>query len=403
MYRRDFLRTALQRTAALSLGPVLPAFLRAAAAPAAGQDRVLVVLQLSGGNDGLNTVIPYADDAYYQNHFTLGIGKAAVLKVDETIGLHPSLRGFADLLEAGRLALVQGVGYPQPDRSHFSSMDIWHTARLQPQPRTPGWLGTLLDNQRGAEPLALPALHLGGEDQPRALRAEGVSIPTVRNLDGFRLRASDADVRATLAHAAALPRAGGHAWLDAITQGTRAALASSEQIQQALGGAGQGKGYPDSDLAAQFRSIARLIVAGTRTRIFYLTLNGFDTHARQADAHAGLLKQAGDAVSAFLADLRASGEADRALVMVFSEFGRRVRENANQGTDHGAAAPMFLAGPGLKPGPCGAHPSLTDLDDGDLRHHTDFRQVYATVLDRWLGVDSEAVLGARYEALKVFG
>ena len=398
MHRRDFLRTA-----ALSLAPALPAFLRAAAAPAARQERVLVVLQLGGGNDGLNTVIPYADDAYYQNRATLAIGKTAVLRVNDQLGLHPSLRGFADLLEAGRLAIVQGVGYPHPDRSHFSSMDIWHTARLRPQARTPGWLGRALDDQRGNDPLALPALHLGGGDQPRALQAERVSVPTVRDLNGFRLRAPDADVRATLAHAAALPRAGAHPWLDAIAQGTRAAIASSEQIQAALGAPGGGKGYPDNELAAQFRSIARLITAGTRTRIFYLTLNGFDTHARQADAHAGLLKQAGDAVSSFLADLRAAGEADRALVMVFSEFGRRVRENTNQGTDHGAAAPMFLAGSGLKPGPCGVHPSLTDLDDGDLRHHTDFRQVYASVLEQWLKIESEAVLGERFEPLKVFG
>ena len=399
MRRRSF----LQQSALVSVGTsAAPIVLRAAAPPASKGDRVLVVLQLSGGNDGLNTVVPHADDTYYDQRFTIAVPKPQVRRIDDHIGFHPALEGYSDLLEAGRLAVVQGIGYPNPNRSHFSSMDIWHTARATPGPRDDGWLGAAADRLPARDDHSVVGLHLGGGERPRALHGRVAPIPSVRSLRDFQLDLGDRWLE-TFARdqAEAAATGGGNDLLDYIRATSRAAIVSSRQVRQVLGDGPGPVRYPPSDTADHLRTVARLIDAGLGTRVYYLSVGGFDTHANQRDAHAGLLRRVAEASRAFLADLAARGQLDRVLLMTFSEFGRRIRENGTKGTDHGTAAPLFLAGGKVAAGPHGEHPSLTDTDQGDLKFHTDFRRVYATVLDRWLSVDSEAILGAAHKPLPV--
>ena len=397
--RRNFLKSAVGSATLLSLTPSVPSFLWQASAQAAGNksENILVVVQLTGGNDGLNTVIPFADDEYYKNRFTLAIGKNVTLKINDRLGFHPSLRGFADLLDAGRLAVLQGVGYPNPDRSHFSSMDIWHSARREESRRNTGWLGRWLD-ARPSDGRDVPGLHLGGDKLPLAVVGQTVRVPSARSLNDFQLNDSgDSAWRAALQQAVDAERPAADDMLKFLQSSTTAALSSSQRVLEARRQYNTPVNYPGTGLGQQMRTVAQLIDAGLSTRIYYLTLDGFDTHAEQGGAHAGLLNELGGAVNSFLQDLQHHGHHERVMVMMFSEFGRRVRENASSGTDHGAAAPLFLAGGTVKPGVVGKHPSLTDLDDGDLKFHTDFRQVYTTVLEDWLRCDAASILGDKFQ------
>lgn len=402
--RRDFLKAALGSSAVVALGAAAPRFLVEAAARESNAqgETVLVVVQLSGGNDGINTVVPYGDDVYYRNRFTLALEKDKLHKLDDYHGLHPSLGGFAKLVDERRLAIVQGVGYANPNRSHFESMDIWHTARREPQGRSVGWLGRYLDAAAKARDASAPAsdlsaLHLGGGQYPLALAALDVVAPSIRSVDQFKLQdGGDRRLREAIEKLSATARPGDDDLLSFVQSSTAAALASSRRLQDALGKYSPAAKYPGTKLAQSLSTVAQLIDAGMATRIYYVALDGFDTHSEQKDAHASLLAELGDAVKAFVDDLAGHHHADRVLVMSFSEFGRRVRENASRGTDHGAAAPMFLAGGKVKPGLVGKHPSMTDLDDGDLKHHTDFRQVYAAVLKNWLGWSPAEILGGEY-------
>jgi uncharacterized protein (DUF1501 family) len=400
--RRRFLKTTLGTSALVSMGLHVPAFLArsaAAAGAAKSRDRVLVVVQLSGGNDGLNTVIPYADDAYARNRIVLRIPPDQVLKVDEYVGLHPQLTGFARLIEERRLAIVQGVGYPNPDRSHFRSMDIWHSAQPEISQPQDGWLGrslAQLDAEVGGD---VPALHLGPQELPLALVSQERPVPSVESLENFQIRtAGGALTTAALSQLASAPRPA-NPLLSFVQRSTLTAYASSQQVRQALKDERSATSYPGFGLARKLQSIAHLIDADLATRIYYVSLDGFDTHANQAQAHAGLLNELSSSLAAFTDDLAQRGHLERVVVMTFSEFGRRVKENASQGTDHGAAAPMFLLGAGIKAGVIGEHPSLTNLDEGDLKHHTDFRRVYATLLQRWLACNSRSVLGSAFEPL----
>lgn len=404
--RREFLARTLGSTAVVSFGSVYPHFwLRAASgADPSNGETVLVVVQLSGGNDGLNTVVPFGDPEYRRKRPTLAIAADEVLTVTDEIGFHPSLRGFADLLEDNRLAVVQGVGYPNPNRSHFESMDIWHTCQRKTERRVDGWLGRYLDLARSQLAGDVAAMHLGSEKQPFALAARHVRVPSVRSLEGFRLQVDgDEELSKSIEQLTGGPRRGEHDLLDFVRTSTVSALAASRRVAEASRDYTSNQTYPDTELGRNLRSVAQLVDAGLSTRIYYVALDGFDTHARQIDAHAALLRQFSEAVTAFLGDVKDHGHGDRVLVMAFSEFGRRVRENASEGTDHGTAAPMFLAGSPVNAGLIGAHPSLADLEDGDLKYHTDFRQVYACVLEKWLGWESANVLGGQYEAVEAIG
>ncbi len=399
--RREFLTTAIGSTAVVAVGARPPEFLlqAAAAESAAHHDTILVVVQLSGGNDGLNTIVPYADDAYRKNRPKLAVAESNVLRIDDYCGFHPSLRGFADLLEDNKLAIIQGVGYPDPNRSHFESMDIWHTCRRNKQQRQTGWLGRYLDATSTSDGRDVPALHFGGEKQPLALAAQEVRVPSLRSVEQFHLRGADDKLQAVVRTLVGAERQQANPLLGFVQTSTSSALAASGRVRAQVRKYDPQAEYPDSPLADRLRIVAQLIEAEMGTRIYYVELDGFDTHAQQADAHAGLLRQLGDAVGAFIRDVAAHDHDDRVLLMTFSEFGRRVKENASAGTDHGAAAPMFLAGSPVQSALVGAHPSLTDLEGGDLRHHTDFRQVYASVLQQWLHWESESILDRRYDTL----
>jgi len=403
--RRQFLRSTVGSSALISLTATAPQFLLNASAAATAHhsksENILVVVQLSGGNDGINTVIPYADDLYAANRFTLRVSSSGVHKINDHVGLHPNMKGFSDLLEDGKLSILQGIGYPNPDRSHFKSMDIWHTAQREEGHRGVGWIGRCLDRIDG-NPFDVPAVHLGSDRQPLALVGERIQAPTIDSIKDFKLDDDgNRKLRESMTAAAQAERSQDSPLLSFLQQGIVSAIASSERVQEALRSYSTSIKYPPSRLAQQLRTVAQLIDADLKTRIYYLTLGGFDTHANQSSAHPDLLRQLSDGITAFLQDLTLHGHGQRVLVMTFSEFGRRLRENASRGTDHGAAAPMFLAGGGVKPGVIGEHPSMTDLDQGDLKFHTDFRSVYAAVLEDWLKFDSKAILGATFEPLPV--
>ncbi|MFT4691713.1 MAG: hypothetical protein ACI9OD_003939 [Limisphaerales bacterium] len=404
--RRKFLQTTVGSSALLSMSPAAPQFLLQTSAAAETKKtaggNILVVIQLSGGNDGLNTVVPYANDIYNANRFTLRINPGQVLKINDEVGFHPAMSGFSELLEEGKLSVLQGIGYPNPNRSHFSSMDIWHTGHHNEKDRSTGWLGRYLDRS-ASDGGDVPALHLGTDQQPLALAGEHVQVPTAASMEDFKLDVGgDSHLRGAIRNHAEIERKEADSLLGFLQQSTLGAFASSQRVQEALSKYQTSTDYPSFPLARRLRTVAQLIDAEMSTPIYYLTLDGFDTHANQSNAHSSLLSQLSQSVAAFIKDLTEHGHDQRVLVMTFSEFGRRLKENASQGTDHGVAAPMFLAGGKLKPGLIGRHPSLTDLDKGDLKHHTDFRQVYAAILDGWLRFDSKTVLGKEFQPAAVF-
>ncbi len=297
---------------------------------------------------------------------------------------------------------MQGVGYPNPNQSHFRSMDIWQAASMAPS-LTEGWLGKALKGLPGA-----PAFHLksDNENAPLALDGAPARVPSIKTLEEFQLQvaaASGADKKEQRAVIEGSAQAtGGGGLLDFVSRTAANTYASSKRLQE-IGKNYEPKApYPNTALAGRLKLCAQLIDAGLGARIFYVAHGNFDTHATQAPAHMNLLGQLGGAVRAFYKDLKARGHADRVVLMTFSEFGRRARENGSKGTDHGSAAPMFLVGGKVKAGAVGEHPSLTKIPMGNLEHLIDFRQVYAAILDRWLGVPGKDVLGGDFKPVDVF-
>lgn len=404
--RRTFLKQSLAGSAAISLSGAIPGFLLGAARESekVASEKILVVVQLSGGNDGLNTVVPYGDDEYYKNRFTLAIGKGSVLKIDDHVGFHPALGGFQELMQNNQIAVVQGVGYPNPNRSHFESMDLWHTAHRITESNRIGWLGRTIDIHLTDNDL--PALHLGDGLQPLALRNEKKPAPSIQSIDNFRLNIfNDKTTRKRLTPLIREARTGGNDLLSYIHESANVALETSHRIENVARNANNSFGYPPTTLGRNLGVIARLIGSGLSTRIYYTTLDGFDTHSNQAESHQGLLNNLSSSIAAFVKELKSQGDDDRVALVSFSEFGRRVRENASRGTDHGTAAPLFVVGSKVKPGLIGKHPSLNpdQLVDGDLRFKIDYRRVYAELLENWLGIDPHAIVGAEHKPIKVFG
>jgi len=410
--RRDFLRSSLAASTLVSMGAgTIPEFLgrsARAAGAASGNDRVLVVVQLIGGNDGLNTVVPHKLDGYARGRRALRLPAGQIHKLTDEVGLHPSMGAMAGLVQSGRASIVQGVGYPNPDRSHFRSMEIWETARLEFGSLETGWLGRALDANPAAAGHDLPGLHVGGRGLPLALKSLRTEVPSLTTLEQYRLQiggdvGSRREVREALERVARLDRPSSDPLLGFVRRSTLAAYDSSRRLEGLDAQEGAKSAYPAYGLARRLELIARIIKAGFGTRIYYTSLDGFDTHANQLGAHAALLNELADSLAAFDKDLSSAGQADRVAVLTFSEFGRRVAENASGGTDHGAAAPLFVVGPVARPGLVGAHPSLDDLDDGDLKHHTDFRRVYASLLETWLGCPAAPVVGDGFAPLDLFG
>lgn len=435
--RRKFLRTSVLGAAATW---TLPVFLEktffaldAMAADsltqtATGKDApILVVVQLAGGNDGLNTLVPFGDDAYYQARPRLALPANNVLRLNDYAGLNGRLTGLKALFDEGHLAVIQGVGYPNPNRSHFRSTEIWQSGSDADRMISEGWIGRYFDNCcSGADPTIGVAI---GDEMPQAFAAKTPTGVTFTQPEQFRYRSSE-------------PGHGGHLSQEELFFRQ---LNSSAGIDESASGPGEGASignltgsvkneatamdflrrtaldaqlssdkilaiarkykstvtYPPGQLGSALGIIARMIAGGLSTRVYYASQGGFDTHAGQMNAHERLMGDLDAAVSAFVADLKQQGNFERVLVMTFSEFGRRVAENANGGTDHGTAAPMFMLGGRVKPGLFGKYPSLTDLDRGDLKFHTDFRNVYASVLEEWLKAPSEVVLGRKFPTLPI--
>jgi uncharacterized protein (DUF1501 family) len=389
-------RALLKRSSLLALAPTVPGFLAklARAVEAEADGRVLVVVQLDGGNDGINTVVPYRDEGYAKNRERLRLPAERLHKLGDEVALHPSMQAMADLFQKQRLAIVQGVGYPNPNRSHDVSMAIWHTARFDPADhKNAGWLGRALDQlpqQQGA-----PGAMLVGE------RALPTALLGRRSVAGNFSRLDELAVQNASARAATTgDRADGEleafvrrATLDTYTTADALAAAAARQHGKAT--------YPSNQLAQQLGMVARLIEADLPTRVYYVVHSGYDTHAAQVDTHARLLNELSGALAAFVNDLAEAKLAERVLVMTFSEFGRRVAENASAGTDHGTAGPMFLTGGPVAGGLFGDTPRLLDLEAGDLRMSVDFRRVYAAVLRDWLNVHPQSVLAGDLEPLNV--
>ncbi|KAF0246734.1 MAG: hypothetical protein FD180_405 [Planctomycetota bacterium] len=396
--RREFLRTS----AVVSTGLTLPAFLTGwrglaqAEEPGAG-GRILVVLQLGGGNDGLNTLVPYTDDAYRRARPALALPKDRVLDIDGRFGFNDSLAALKGLFDDGKVAVVHGVGYPNPDRSHFRSMDIWHTASDSDRYETTGWLGRYFHNCCGGKPDPVTGVNVGAK-MPMAFAGSDVGV-SFTNPAWFRWLPGDgADTEKAFRE---LNTGKAEGTLDYLRAVSSSVVATSDKVQAVARKRRAAGDYPQSRFADDLHTVANMILGGLPARIYYVSMTGFDTHAGQAGTQERLLKEFAEGVKAFHGDLAKAGAADRVLMMSFSEFGRRVEENASGGTDHGTAGPMFVIGDGAAPGLKGASPKLTDLDQGDLKHTVDFRAVYGEVVSRWLGGDAKQVLGRDLQPLGV--
>jgi len=403
--RRHFLKQSLAGSAAISLSGGIPQLLLGASRPMStgGNDKIMVVVQLSGGNDGLNTVVPYGDDNYYKNRFTLAIGKDQVLKINDHVGFNPALTGFQKLLEDNKLSVVQGVGYPNPNRSHFESMDLWHTAHQVDNNTPVGWLGRSVDSQM--EKLDLPALHFGRGLQPLALKTEKRPVPSIRSIDNFKLNAfKDDSAKKRLAALIQAPRQNNNSLLSYVHESANVALETSHRLEGVSNKGAAEFNYPQTELGRNLGVVAQLINSGLSTRIYYTTLDGFDTHSNQGESHRGLLNNLGNSVQAFMKQIEAQGNGERVCLFSFSEFGRRVRENASRGTDHGTAAPVFVAGSSVTRNLIGKHPSLEerDLDQGDMKFSVDYRSVYSDLLENWVGIAPKPIVGGSFKPIGLF-
>jgi len=417
--RREFVNSSLALVSSLGVAPAfLSATGRTIAAPYDGaataqlpgvpEDRVLVVVQLSGGNDGLNTVAPVGAAEYHKARPGIGLTEQQALMLDgnKGIGLHPELKEIYDLIDAGRANVIQGVGYPNPNRSHFLSMDVWHSGISLDRQDGTGWIGRAMDHTDHKDG-DIPVLAIGAEAPMAGVGKKQAPVSFSRQ-DLFRFTARDMHESVAQQYdkanrAGVLPNAGDadHGSNAAFLMKTSlSAQLASDQVRDAVRIEAKAK-WPNHGLARQLKMVAAMIGAELPTRVYYVSMGGFDTHANQLGRHQNLLRQFSESMAAFNRELAAIGRDKDVLTLAFSEFGRRVSQNASGGTDHGAAGPMFLMGPMVNPGLLGNHPSLTDLERGDLKYNCDFRSVYATVLDQWMKTDSTAVFGEPFKPAKV--
>ena len=404
--RRNFLKTSI-------LGSVsawtIPAFLESTIHSLAAQTAntgirlatkhdgtILVLIQLGGGNDGLNTIIPFTDDVYFNLRPTVAIRSNQNLNINDRLQFNPSMQGFKNLYDSGNLAVIQGVGYPNPNRSHFHSADIWTNGG---RTESTGWIGRYFDSTcEGTDPIGIAL----SKTNPSVFKSDrSHSIVSFDNPNTLTFTPNNVTIDESLAFFKELnngkephhePTA---EFLEKTALDT---VLSMEKIKKATS-ASSSIAYPNSKLGQDLKYIAKMINEEFSTKIFYASQGGYDTHGSQLQDHNNKLSELSEAIYAFVSDLKSHNNFNRVVIMTFSEFGRRVAENGDKGTDHGAAAPMFIFGGGINPGIFGEHPSLSDLDHGDLKHGIDFRSVYATILHKWLGIGSEEILGQKFEQL----
>lgn len=404
MQRRRF----LQSSALASTLLLVPKFLHALDRPAirlaaqlrdapTDKARRLIVVQLSGGNDGLNTIIPYRNDLYYKARPTLALKETdGILPLSDDLGLHPKMTGLKGLYDQGHLAVLNAVGYPNPDRSHFRSMDIWQTGSGSEQLLTTGWLGRYLDSSCAGCALPYQALEVD-DTLSLALKGQlrkGLAVKTPGKFHQLTQSRYLSRLSQEVAPAAASSE------LDYLYKTLAETASSADYLYEKSKVHTSTATYPNTDLGRNLKTTAELITSGVESRVYYLALTGFDTHVRQQEQQGRLLGELSDGLATLAADLQKAGEWDNTLVLVFSEFGRRVVQNASNGTDHGTANNVFLLSGALrKPGLLNGPASLADLDEGDLRYQVDFRSLYASILSDWLGADDKLVLGPGIERL----
>lgn len=404
--RRDFLKTA----SLLAVSPLVPGFVADTARAAEnGKDTILVVIEMTGGNDGLNTVIPYTDDLYYKARPTLGVQKSQAVKFDDDLGLNPGMASLRPMIDRGEVSVVQGIGYPNPDRSHFESMDRWQAGEVTAKVSGNGWLAKSVPGLQNGADGSLPVMHIGAEKLPLACRGTIQGVFTINQELPFELKLGqpgskqEKSRKKLLEEVAATESKTDDDLLPFVQRRHLQTYTSIETLKSVLQEnkipAQLNNGTIQNNLQVKMDLVAKLIEKGFGTRVFYLAIDGFDTHTQQASPHQALLQQIADSISNLFNRLRPSGDDKRVLVMTFSEFGRRVYENGSRGTDHGSGSSLLVAGPAVKGKAVGKHPSLSDLDDGDLKFHTDFRRLYATLLDQWLKCDSKMVLQGKFEHL----
>ena len=390
--RRDFLQVSTLATASLMLPKFLKAFEGKAMVPAG--NKVMVVIQLSGGNDGLNTVIPIRNDIYYRQRPKLGIQKNTALKLSDEAGLNPSLPGFKQLYDDGSLGILNSVGYPNPDRSHFRSMDIWQSGSSSDQYTYTGWLGRYLDAQCSGCDKPTQALEVD-DILSLALKGEnnkGLAVKDPRRL--FNTSHEKYFKEITNDHRK------GEETVDYLYKTMSETLSSADYIFQQSKLHPSTETYPANELGRNLKTIASLIMSDINTKVYYVSLGSFDTHVNQENQQKRLFTELDGAITAFVKDLKANNRFQDVMLMTFSEFGRRVSQNASGGTDHGTANNMFFVSGGLKEkGVLNQMPDLSDLNEGDLKHKVDFKDVYATVLNKWLGADDKMILGKQYQYL----
>lgn len=390
--RKEFIQIGSLATASLMVPKFLKAFEgKSMVLPG---NKVIVILQLSGGNDGLNTVIPFRNDLYYKARPKLGIAKDKALSVTDEAGLHPALTGFKELYDDGSLAILNNVGYPNPDRSHFRSMDIWHTASQSHEYWTNGWVGRYLDAQcngcdKPTQAIELDdvlSLALKGED------IKGIAVKDPRRLYGTANEKFFRDVMKNHKDEA------GEQPVDYLYKTMAETLSSADYIFQQSRMHPTNAEYPKTELGNSLKTIASLIYSEINTKVYYVSLGSFDTHINQDAQQQRLFTEMNDAVKAFVKDLKQQHRFEDVMLFTFSEFGRRVNQNASNGTDHGTANNMFLVSGGLKQkGVLNPLPDLSDLNEGDLKYSVDFKNVYATMLKKWLNADDKAILSKQYE------
>ncbi|MGN7719209.1 DUF1501 domain-containing protein [Chitinophaga sp. 22620] len=392
--RRRFLQVGSLASASLMLPKFLKAMEQGQLVPPG--NKVLVVVQLSGGNDGLNTVIPYRNDIYYKLRPSLGIKREAALSLTDELGIHPALKSFKSLYDDGSLGILNSVGYPNPDRSHFRSMDIWQSASDSRDYWGTGWLGRYLDAQCKGCDKPTQALEI---DDTLSLALKGDAVKGLALTDPQRLfgASNDKYFKELLAKQ---KHDDEHHNVDYLYKTMAETISSASYIQQQYKTFKSREQYPGTELGRNMKTIAELIMTDINTSVYYVSHGSFDTHVGQQGQQQRLFEQLSDALGSFTTDLKKNNRFQDVLVMTFSEFGRRVGQNASGGTDHGTANNMFLIGGGLQQkGILNESPDLANLNEGDLQYKVDFKNVYATLLKKWLGADDQAILQKQYEHL----
>jgi uncharacterized protein (DUF1501 family) len=401
--RRAFIKKSAFATVG---GMMIPNFLKAFEMQNLGQsqttDKILVVIQLSGGNDGLNTVVPYRNDIYYKSRPSIAIPSEKVLKLNDEVGLNPAMESLRTLYDDGLVSVINNVGYPNPDRSHFRSMDIWQTASESTEYLNTGWIGRYLDANCAGNCVPYQALEI---DDTLSLSMKGEKVKALSVQDPEKLYKQ---VSANFINQVAQNKAVNEHDNVAYLYKTLAETASSAEFLHNKRVAAQSKvyrstnQYPQGELGQRLKTISELIISGMPTNIYYVSISGFDTHFNQVNQQERLLKNYADSVSVFVNDLKKNNKFKDVAIMTFSEFGRRVKQNASGGTDHGTANNVFLIGENLKrPKVLNEAPNLIDLDEGDLKFSVDFRQIYASLLKGWLKTSDNDILGKNFHSLSL--